>query len=155
MTNVFEEIGEKVLHVIEAPFKYAGKVESVLKTAINDQPELKAGIIKLVALGETAVGDGGVVIGERGLVIPQDMKTFSDLEAFFSFLKGDFFPLVEKVYGEFEADLNKPSPAIVTTNVTTKVSVPTAKVEALADTSEPLVDHTPQAGPGLHTATKD
>lgn len=112
MSNVFEEIGHgiktvavDVAHGVEKAFTYADKVEKILSTAITDQPEIKSAIVALVKAAEPVVVDTTADVAEKGLNLVDDAKTLSDAEAFFSYFKTSFLPIVEQVYAAVVADV--------------------------------------------------
>jgi hypothetical protein len=136
-----EKIGGEVEHAVEAPFKYAEKLTSLLHTALKDEPELKAGILQLVTYAEAIVADGAADIAANGLNIPADLKTFQDIQTLAGYLKSTFFPLVGNVYSEAKQD--------ILGTVADPSDRSSASAASASSTTAPAV----QAGPGLHSVT--
>jgi len=69
---------------------------------------LKHGIDRgtpVIALGSGVIGDTATAAASKGINLAQDAKALSDAEAFFSYFKSTFIPLVESVYREITADV--------------------------------------------------
>jgi hypothetical protein len=128
-----------VLHVIEAPFEDIGKIAAILKTGVADEPEVKAGVVQLVSLGEKAFGDGSTAVAGKGLNIFADEATIADIQAFGTYFTSTFIPMVKNVYGEVVADLN--APAVTPAPALPAPPAPAPTPEAVANVV--------QTGPGL------
>lgn len=117
--NGFEKVAVAVVRGVEAPFKYADKVEKLLATALKDEPELKTAIVGLVQRVETVVGDASADIATKGLNLPGDIQTIRDVQSLAVYVRDDFAPVVSKVWGDVAVDLKAaevpavPSPASV------------------------------------------
>ena len=120
MGNVFQEIGHGVKvgavdvakgvekgveYAIVHPVEFCMKAEKIIASAIKDQPEVKAAVLGLVKQATGVIGDVGNDVAEKGINLAADAKTLADAEAFFAYFKGNFIPLVEKLYAEVKADL--------------------------------------------------
>lgn len=112
MSNPFEEIGHgiKVTAVdvakgIEYPISFLVKAESVIASAIKDQPEIKSAVISLITQAEAVIGDVATASAAKGINLASDAKALADAETFFNYFKSTFIPLVEAVYKEVSADV--------------------------------------------------
>jgi hypothetical protein len=120
MGNVFETIGHDVKvgaedvakgvekgveYGIVHPIEFLIKAEKVLASAIKDQPEIKDAVLALVKQASGVIGDVSTDVAEKGLNLQDDAKTLADAEAFFTYFKDKFIPLVEMVYAEVKADV--------------------------------------------------
>ena len=126
-----------VIHVVEAPFSEAENLGSLFATAEKDGPALKAAGLQLVALVEAVGADGAADVAGSGLNVASDIKTFQDVAAVYSFVKGTVVPLLKQVYGDVKADFTTQDSPTTTTNATTA-----------ADAAKDAV----QTGPGLHNS---
>lgn len=112
MSNPIQEIGHgiKVAAVdvakgIEYPISFLVKAESVITSAIKDQPEIKSAVISLITQAESVIGDVATASAAKGINLASDAKALSDAESFFEYFKSTFIPLVEAVYKEVAADV--------------------------------------------------
>jgi hypothetical protein len=112
MSKPIEAIGhglkvaaEDVARGIEYPVVFLMKAEKVLASAIQDQPEIKTAVLQLVSQAQAVIGDTAGAVAEKGFNLSQDAKALADAEAFFSYFKSTFIPLVEKIYSEVSTDL--------------------------------------------------
>ena len=117
MSNVFQEIGHGIKvaavdteHAIVKVVEFLPKAAAVIATAIKDQPEVKAALTNLVEQASTVIGDVGTDVASKGVNLVEDAKTLADAEAFFSWFKTSFIPIVEQVYSTLKADVD-PTPA--------------------------------------------
>jgi hypothetical protein len=103
--SAVEKVGEKILHGVEAPFKFIVRAERVLETAIHDQPELKSTLTTLVQKCENIGVDAMRNVGERGLDLSDDLKTAEAIADLGLFISSTLVPLVERLYGEIKTDV--------------------------------------------------
>lgn len=94
-----------VAHGIEYPISFLLKAESVIASAIKDQPEIKSAVISLIAQAEAVIGDVATASAAKGINLASDAKALADAESFFEYFKSTFIPLVESVYAEVAADV--------------------------------------------------
>jgi hypothetical protein len=90
---------------IEYPISFLVKAESVIASAIKDQPEVKTAVISLIAQAESVIGDVATASAAKGIDLASDAKALADAETFFNYFKSTFIPLVEQVYTEVAADV--------------------------------------------------
>jgi len=109
--TVIKKIGERVISVIEAPFKYAAQTEKVLADGIEDAPKLKVAIVGLVHQFELLGPDVLEAIAAKGLDIPEDLKCAADVKALFQYFTGTFMPVVEETTQDFKGDIAIAQPA--------------------------------------------
>ena len=133
---ILKTAGGGTLHVVEAPFEFGARIEQLISTGLKDEPEIKAAVLQLVALGEQIGLDGAADVAASGLNVQNDIKTFTDIGALYSYVKNTFIPLVKKVYGEVKVDL-------ATQAATTAVAAVTAVTGDTGSTEA-------EVGPGLH-----
>jgi hypothetical protein len=55
------------------------------------------------------VGDVATDAAEKGINLTQDAKTLADAEAFFTWFKASFIPVVEQVYSALKTDVTGPA----------------------------------------------
>ncbi len=112
--NKFEQglkdVGHVALNVVDGKYiaeavTWTEKAESVLATAIKDQPELKATLTTLVQKAEAIGTDAVTDVAGKGLNLAADAKTLADAEAFFAWIISTLVPLIESVYTEVKTDL--------------------------------------------------
>ena len=124
--TVIKKIGERVLSVVEYPFKHAIAIEELISDGLKDEPATKDAIVGLVeqfeAVGSDVVGD----VATNGLNLTSDLKTIADVRALFAFYQNTFLPAIEAAYADLKKD------------------IPVAPAPA-ADVAQP--------GPGLHTVS--
>ena len=53
------------------------------------------------------LADGAEDASAKGLNLPEDLKTWQDVQAFILYLKGTFFPLVASIYTEADAEVKQ------------------------------------------------
>lgn len=99
-----EVAGKDALKVIEYPFARTAQFVAVLGTALKDEPEVKAAIVGLVKAAETVIADASEDVATKGINIPEDLQTVTDVRAFFTYFTGSFLPAVEAAYKDIEAD---------------------------------------------------
>jgi hypothetical protein len=136
MGNVFQEIGHGVKvgaedvgkgvekgveFAIVHPIEFLVRAQVVLADAIKDSPEVKSAVLDLVKQATTVIGDTATDIATKGINLSDDQKTLSDAEAFFTYFKNTFIPLVEQVYKSISSDATAaaPVPATPATATTT------------------------------------
>jgi len=104
-----EDVGKGVEEVVEYaivhPVEFVVKAEKVLTSAIKDQPEVKDAVLGLVKQATGVIGDVATDAADKGINLEADAKTLTDAEAFFTYFKSTFIPLVESLYAEVEADV--------------------------------------------------
>ncbi len=109
--NKFEQVAETVVKdvvsVVEFPFKRTAEFVSVINTAIKHEAPVKAAVIELVKQAEGLLADGAEDVSAKGLNLSEDLKTWQDLQAFITYLKGTFFPLVASIYTEVAAEVKQ------------------------------------------------
>lgn len=103
--HAIEVAAEDVAKAVAYPVKFLVKAEKVIASAIHDQPAIKSAVLDLVKQADTVVTDIGTDVAAKGLNLTSDAKTLADAEAFFTYFRDTFIPLVEQVYGEVAADL--------------------------------------------------
>jgi|SRR6185503_20175719 len=107
--TVIKKIGERVISIVEAPFKYAAQTEKVLATGIEDAPELKAAIVGLVQRFEELGPEVLEAIAAKGLDIPEDLKCAGDVKVLFEYFTSTFMPVVESTIHDFQGDVHAPA----------------------------------------------
>jgi hypothetical protein len=104
-----EDVGKGVVKGVEFavihPIEFCAKAEAVLASAIKDSPEVKASILNLVKQAAGVIADVATDVADKGIDLQADTKTLTDAEAFFSYFKSTFIPLVEQVYADVKADV--------------------------------------------------
>lgn len=138
--TIVKKIGEKVLSVIEWPFKHAAMLEHLIADGLKNEPAVKDVIIGLAQRFETLGPDVVADIAARGLNIAADVQTVADLKALFSYFAADFLPTVESAYKELSKDAG------------------IAAIKPIGEPAQPAADtipaqSEPQSGPGLHAIT--
>lgn len=128
--TVIKKIGDKVISVVEWPFKHAAMLETLLSDGLKDAPQVKTAIVGLVEQFGAVEPDFVAAITADGLNLGADLKGIADVKNLFVYFTQTFLPVVEKAY----ADLKKDVP-----------SVPALPVAAAASAAQP--------GPGLHSVT--
>lgn len=103
--TVIKKIGEKVLSVVEFPFKYGKQIDAVLSTAMKDTPQLKTAIVGLTQQFEAIEPDVLAAIAASGLNVADDIKAAVDFKSLFSYVQGTFFPAIEDTYKDVKADI--------------------------------------------------
>jgi hypothetical protein len=139
--TVIKKIGERVLSVVEWPFKHAITVEKLLGDALKDTPEAKTVIVGLVEQFEAIGSDTVAAVATGGANITADLKDLQDVQALFAYWQNTFLPTMEKVYADMKQDV--PSTATSTESAVAS----TAASPATSDSSAV------QTGPGLHTVS--
>ncbi len=107
-SNPFVNFLKKFLHVVEAPFTNAKKVEQVfegIEKGIVDAPEAKTLVVGLVQQFEALGPDGLAAITGEGMNFVADEKTFADAVNVFKYFKNTFVPGIEKIYADVKADV--------------------------------------------------
>jgi hypothetical protein len=99
-----EVAGKDALKVIEYPFARTAQFVAVVGTALKDEPEVKAAIVGLVKAAETVIADASEDVATKGIDIPEDLQTVTDVKAFFAYFSGTFLPAVEAAYKDIDAD---------------------------------------------------
>jgi hypothetical protein len=96
--------GKDTLKAIEYPFRHTSQFIAVLGTALKDAPEVRAAVVGLVKAAETVIADTVTDVAAKGLDIPEDLKTLTDVKTFFTYFTSTFLPAVESAYKEIAAD---------------------------------------------------
>lgn len=120
MGNVFKTIGHDVKvgaedvgkgvekaveYAIVHPIEFCVKAEAVIASAIKDSPEVKTAVLDLVKQANGVIGDVATDIADKGINLSANAKTLTDAEAFFTYFKSTFIPLVESLYAEIKAEV--------------------------------------------------
>lgn len=103
--TVIKKIGEKVLSIVEYPFKKADQIEAILTTVDNKFPNTKAAVVETVQLLEALGEDTLSALAEKGMDIPDDLKVSADIQAFFTYVKANLFPVIDADYEALQTDL--------------------------------------------------
>lgn len=116
--SFFAKIGDKILQVVEYPFKHAAQIASILSKGLNaaevavaDEPEVKTLIVQLVENFEKLGPDVLSDIASKGLDIEADAQTVEDVKAAFAYFTGSFLPAIEKIYEGLFQPASDPAPA--------------------------------------------
>jgi flagellar hook assembly protein FlgD len=117
MSNPLEAIGhgvkvaaEDVVKGVADAIEFLPKAEKVIATAIKDDPQVKTAVLELVKQAEAVIGDTASAAADKGINLADDAKALADAEAFFTWFKTSFVPLVEQIYAEVKTDLATPAP---------------------------------------------
>ncbi len=104
MSNIIKNIGHgievaaiDVAKVAECPVTFLIHAEKVIVSAIKDQPEIKAAVLELIKQAETVIADVAKAGSADGINLEDDAQALTDAEAFFTYFKYTFVPLVEHV----------------------------------------------------------
>jgi hypothetical protein len=111
VVTIIKKIGERIISIVEAPFKYAAQTEKVLADGIKDAPQLKSAIVGLVHEFEQLGPDVLQCIAEKGFDIPEDLKACADVKALFQYFTQTFMPVVEATVADFKHDVATSAPA--------------------------------------------
>jgi hypothetical protein len=106
--HVAETVGKDILHGIEYPFVHTAKCIALLNTALKDSPAVKQEVIAMIQQAESVIKDVGTDVAEKGVNIPADLQTLTDVKTFLTYFVGTFVPNMEAIYGEVKTDLNVP-----------------------------------------------
>jgi hypothetical protein len=104
----FASFLKKLLHVVEAPFTNAKKLEQVFEAVdkgIVEAPQAKTLVVGLVQQFETISPDAIAAIAGEGVNVPADEKTLADVAALFSYFKNTFVPGLEAIYKSVKSEL--------------------------------------------------
>ena len=101
--TVIKKIGEKIISIVEWPFKHAVALEELLSDGLKDEPEVKAAIIGLTERAGAIGADTVAAIAEHGLDVPEDLKDVEDVKALFAYIQTTFLPAIEKAYADFKS----------------------------------------------------
>lgn len=102
--TVIKKVGEKILSIVEYPFKKADEIEQLLASGIKDVPQTKAAIVGTVQALEAIGTDGIAALAAHGLDVPDDLKVAADVKAFFTYVKDTLFPTIEADFQGLKAD---------------------------------------------------
>ncbi len=112
MSNIIVKIGDgietaatDVVKVVTDSVSFLNKAESVIVTAIKDQPAIKAAILQLISQANSVIADGSKAVASDGTNIAADGITITAAEVFFTYFEKTFIPLVESLYYNIKADL--------------------------------------------------
>ena len=115
MTNVIvkdlEVAGKDVIKVVVYPFVHTAKVIAILGTALKDEPALKASVTNLVSAAAKIIADGALDVAAKGMNLPEDLATITDMIVFFRYFSSTFIPEVESVIKDVEVDVKLPAAA--------------------------------------------
>ncbi len=100
-----ETAGKDVADVVVDMTSFLGKAESVIVTAVKDQPAVKAAILQLISQANSVIADGTKAAALDGVNLAADGVTIADAETFFTYFKTTFIPLVESLYSSIKTDL--------------------------------------------------
>jgi hypothetical protein len=100
-----EVAGKDVAKVVEYPFVHTAKFITVMGTLIKESTPVKDAIVLLVRSAESVDADVVAAINDKGLSLPEDLKTIADVKQFFELFKNQFLPVVEAAYKELAADV--------------------------------------------------
>lgn len=135
MLTVIKKIGDKVISIVEWPFKHGAMLAAIMRDSMKNAPATRDAILGLVqrfeALGPDVLAD----LASKGLDFKADLQTLADLKALFGYFQTDFLPVVAKDFAELSAD------------VQIAAADPTA---APAPDAPATPADQPQPGPGLH-----
>jgi hypothetical protein len=138
--TVIKKIGDKVLSVVEWPFKHGAMLAAIMRDSMKNAPATRDAILGLVqrfeALGPDVLAD----LASKGLDFRADVQTLADVKALFSYFQTDFLPVVAKDFQELSAD------AQIAAASPTAAPADTAQATAASSPAEDA----PQPGPGLH-----
>lgn len=138
-----EKVGEDVLHVIEWPFKNAVEVSEFIADTIKDEPAVKQAIGELITQAKPVLSDLGDDVAEKGLNLPEDVQTLQDLQAFGSYFKNTFLPVIVAAYKDYKGIVDASA-----SSTTTSAAASPAQATATAQVQA-------QTGPGLHTVVPE
>lgn len=155
MSNKFVTFLKKLGAIVSWPVSHAVMMTEILATAYKDEPEVKTVVVGIVKQFEGISADVVAAVAGGGVNITADMKGFSDIVAFFQYMKSTALPTIESVYtqlktdaGDGAADPASPAPA---TAAGTAASSPAPASAPAASTDAASAADQPQPGPGLHT----
>jgi hypothetical protein len=101
--TIIKKIGEKIISIVEWPFKHSAMLVELLAKLDNDAPATKSALVGFVqqceALGPDALG----AIAAKGLDIPDDMKVGADVKSLFTYIQQTLLPTIEKDYADLKA----------------------------------------------------
>lgn len=110
--NIIEKIGHEiglagkdVEHEVLDVVEWLPKAEVVVTTAIKDQAEFKAATLDLLKLGSTVVADVAVDTADKGINLTADKQTLIAAEAFFTYFKNTYVPMIESVFEQVKANM--------------------------------------------------
>lgn len=103
MTNEFEKVVEDVGKAIAYPFVHTAQFTELAVDAFKDYPAVKAAVLGLVKAGEVVVADVATDISAKGLNLPEDQKTLTDIKAYKDYFTGTFVPAVESAYKDLKS----------------------------------------------------
>ena len=105
MSNILVTVGKNVETVavkveegVVKALSVSEKTLAILTTSLKDEPELKATIVGLITAAEKIIADGSTATAAKGINIAADASTLADAEAFFTYFKSSFIPVVESVF---------------------------------------------------------
>jgi hypothetical protein len=103
--NEVEKIGNEVLTVVEAPFKWIDKAARVINAVVTDDPLAKTILTTLVQKTEAIGTDVLTDFADKGLNPVTDIATIKAIEDLASYVKLTVVPFVEQAYGTLKTDL--------------------------------------------------
>lgn len=120
--TVIKKVGEKILSVVEYPFKKADEIESILSTGIEEFPATKDALIGTVQRLEALGPEVLAALASKGIDFEADAEAVAGIKAFFTYAKDTLFPVVEADFKAIKSDVAAPAPAAT-------LPSPTAAVE--------------------------
>jgi hypothetical protein len=96
---------EDVAKGVAYPLQFLVKAESVIASAIKDQPAVRTAVLDLINKAQVVIADGVGAAADKGMDLASDAKTLADAESFFSYFNSAFIPLVEQIYAEVKTDV--------------------------------------------------
>ena len=103
-----EDVGKGVETAVQFaivhPIEFLAKSEVVFADVIKDSPTVKTAVLTLIKQATTVIGDTATDVADKGLNLNSDEQTLADAEAFFTYFKNSFIPLIETVYKAISAD---------------------------------------------------
>jgi hypothetical protein len=111
--TVIKKIGEKVISVVEWPFKHSAMLGELLVDLEKDTPATKSALVGFVQHVEAIGPDAVAAIATKGLDVPEDLKCGEDVKALFGYIQGTLLPTIEKDYADVKAaqSASDPPPA--------------------------------------------
>jgi hypothetical protein len=101
--TVIKKIGEKVISVVEWPFKHSAMLGELLVDLQKDTPATKSALVGFVQHVEAIGPDAVAAIATKGLDVPEDLKCGEDVKALFGYIQGTLLPTIEKDYADVKA----------------------------------------------------
>lgn len=134
--NVFEKVGEDILHVVEYPFVHGEKLVDLLEAALKNEPAVQTAITGLIKQVGALTADGAIAISARGVDLPDDLATLAAAQVLWGYVTKTFIPEIEAAYRAIASIVDPASQP--------KASAPAA-VSTVAPGTVSVI-----RGPGLH-----